>query len=478
MNKCAVFLACMMLVLTSIVPAGSMTTMGREWTTVATDAEPTYSTIPYFTLNSDGSITATSAWNEYAVVGTELAVKVGDVVSYHVVNTAEPRNHTGTVGPSTWITGMWSAPVSSSGGIFDIEARTYTEMALAYTSGSGMGAARSFMVTWEFTAADTVQLTIDNPETTGLTGAMEGSESVAISNVSDIKGFVLTNYSSEQDMTISDFVHTSAYRTNTPDPTVDETDVEFDLSERTVSGAISWAAPNDPNIVTLYSYDVYFDPNQANVMAGDVSVKVANDQTGTFWTLPADLALDTTYYWRVDTNVDYDYIPGTEPNTVVGNVWWFTTVPPSPEIEGFDNVFTTIALLPAGLSAEVSDGDNNVSSVVFTVLEDDYQYPEGATYTLLPNVSNLYAPTAAFTPDTPGNYKIKLEVSDGTATDTAVALIQVYADACEAAQNNPNGWTANYYDRDGDCDVDILDFSEFALEWLNDTSLQTQDTYE
>jgi hypothetical protein len=120
-----------------------------------------------------------------------------------------------------------------------------------------------------------------------------------------------------------------------------------------------------------------------------------------------------------------------------------------------------------------------LSSATFTVLEDDPEYPIGATYVLTPNVSNLFAPTAAFTPSLPGIYKIQLEVTDAeAATDTAIAVIQVYEDACEAAKSNPNGWTANYYDRDEDCNVDLSDLSEFALEWLGDTSLQTQDTYQ
>ena len=37
-------------------------------------------------------------------------------------------------------------------------------------------------------------------------------------------------------------------------------------------------------------------------------------------------------------------------------------------------------------------------------------------------------------------------------------------------------WAANYYDRNGDCDVDLSDFAVFAAAWMNDTGMQVQET--
>ena len=52
----------------------------------------------------------------------------------------------------------------------------------------------------------------------------------------------------------------------------------------------------------------------------------------------------------------------------------------------------------------------------------------------------------------------------------------VYADGCQAAKD-VGGWIANYYDSDSDCIVDLGDYSVFAAEWLNDTSMLVQEEY-
>jgi hypothetical protein len=94
---------------------------------------------------------------------------------------------------------------------------------------------------------------------------------------------------------------------------------------------LSWAAPNDPNIATLLGYDVYLDPNEVKVRAGDASVKVSSGKTDTSFDPNPDLLDNTPYFWRVDTTLVFN----TDPNRVVtkGYVWKFTTRPAAPVIQ-------------------------------------------------------------------------------------------------------------------------------------------------
>jgi hypothetical protein len=56
--------------------------------------------------------------------------------------------------------------------------------------------------------------------------------------------------------------------------------------------------------------------------------------------------------------------------------------------------------------------------------------------------------------------------------------VHVYADSCEAAKNNPNGYTAPAYDFNDDCKVDFLDFALFAASWLKNESLADEVLYD
>ena len=59
--------------------------------------------------------------------------------------------------------------------------------------------------------------------------------------------------------------------------------------------------------------------------------------------------------------------------------------------------------------------------------------------------------------------------------DSGTLQVSLGEDACAAAQMVVPDWAGfNYYDRDQDCDVDIIDFSAFAVEWMDDRSLSGQ----
>jgi hypothetical protein len=132
-----------------------------------------------------------------------------------------------------------------------------------------------------------------------------------------------------------------------PDPMNFERDVEFDLSDRDVSGAVSWLAPTDSDIVTIYGYDVYMDTDENKVInataAAPGTLYASLGQAGTDFDPGADL-LYANYYWRVDALVDLASVPGTGPDVVTGYVWTFRTWEPDGslvDIDPFGNLHYT-----------------------------------------------------------------------------------------------------------------------------------------
>jgi hypothetical protein len=144
----------------------------------------------------------------------------------------------------------------------------------------------------------------------------------------------------------------------------------------------------------------------------------------------------------------------------------------------FNNVITTQELLPAFLSASVANNAGPITRVTFTLLTDDTEFPPGAAATVIDTTVDNQNPTAHLYTNRPGTYKVRLEVSDGTATLEKIAEGVVYADPCEAQKNVPGGWVADYYDTNEDCIVNLADFADMAGEWLNETSMTSQEAYE
>jgi hypothetical protein len=273
-----------------------------------------------------------------------------------------------------------------------------------------------------------------------------------------------------------------------PDPANGEMYVVTNLSNRSVPGAVSWQAPTNPNIAAVFGYNLYMDTNETRVAnatpaSTDLLYKSlqSGGQTGTRFAPGANLEYSTTYYWRVDAIVDLTTVPGNTINdasTLTGGIWRFTTIPYYlPPVLTFYNVITTLGLLPAELSATVI-GSDPITSVVFTLLTDDTEFPPGAAAKLTNTTINNQNPTATLTTNMPGTYKVRLEVSDGATTVEEIAEVVVYANPCEAKKNAPSGWTKDYFDSNDDCIVNLADLVNMADEWLHETSMTSQKTYE
>lgn len=255
---------------------------------------------------------------------------------------------------------------------------------------------------------------------------------------------------------------------------------------------VSWYSPeqdkngnfvNDPNIVS-FTYDIaYYTVNTAAVTPDDPNMATkATTYTNVSnpYTLVPPVGNAKTMFWRVDTHVVWDsnQITGNFSDVIEGNVWQFTTRPAYlPPSLALNSVITTLGILPAQLAGTVTGNTDTITSAVFTLMENDFQFPVGAVASLTTTTTNNQNPKAELTTDKPGVYKVKLVISDGTTTLEKIAEVVVYTDACAAKKASPGGWTANTYDRNGNCLVQLSDFAVLAQNWLNDTSMKVQETY-
>ena len=257
-----------------------------------------------------------------------------------------------------------------------------------------------------------------------------------------------------------------------PDPSDGQTAVLLDAD-------LSWTAGDDPNITEVYSFDVYVDPNIAKVQSGDTDclyVSLARGPTATTYDPnPSgdNFVPDTIYYWRVDTELQLDNM--TEPNLISGIIWSFSTSIPSsrPQVNAGENLLSTVAMGLAGiqLNGTVIDPDDNLITVEWSVIEQ----PGGSTV----EFTDASDPATTITVDAVGLYVLKLfaEDADGQVSSDQIEIL-IYANPCEAAQNNPDGYSSIDSDTDSSCEIDIEDFASIASEWLKDNYLTEYATYE
>ncbi len=96
----------------------------------------------------------------------------------------------------------------------------------------------------------------------------------------------------------------------------------------------------------------------------------------------------------------------------------------------------------------------------------------GSTFPLFPQPDVVFDdatdPKTTVTIGETGEYILELTAIDTANHEVSDAIqIIVYADACEAAKNNPTApYTPLEFDFNGDCQEDLLDFAMFAAKWL------------
>jgi len=221
------------------------------------------------------------------------------------------------------------------------------------------------------------------------------------------------------------------------------------------------ASPNwqDPGVKVI---EIPADTNPAD---GNVDPNASYSLTG--------LQRDALYYWIVDESLvgatgleDWD-------NIIVGAMWSFETITSAPEVDAGRSILTWLkeGTTTVDLSGTVTDVTGDVTATTWSVVSSP---PESVV-----SITNSSAAVTTATLTETGTYVLELHAVDAALNEAADQMeIRVYADSCEAAQNNPNGFTAPLGDLNNDCKVDFIDLAMLAAAWLDDTSLMGDVLYD
>jgi len=262
------------------------------------------------------------------------------------------------------------------------------------------------------------------------------------------------------------------------------------------STTLSWKAgvdPNDPNVPNPNITQHYlwlslpYDPDNAFIPAQwweQVGVQK--------FTIPADtdpldgkvdpnaskiitgLQKDKLYLWFVDEGLTGNSGPDeADPTKIIwGNEWRFETEKSAPVVDAGNSIITWLedGMTTVDLNGTVTDSSGDVAMIQWSMLS-----PPGAAVDI---ANTAVAATTATLTET-GTYMLQLYARDATMQESYDAIeVKVYNDSCEAAKNNPNGYTPPEFDFNDDCVENFLDFALFAAKWLESASLTTDLLYD
>jgi hypothetical protein len=178
----------------------------------------------------------------------------------------------------------------------------------------------------------------------------------------------------------------------------------------------------------------------------------------------AGLQKDSLYFWAVDESLGASG-PTDADNIILGGTWTFETEKSGPVVDAGSSIVTWLkaGTTTVDLNGTVTDSTGDVTAIQWSVVAS----PLGSNVNIANN--SVAATTATLTGT--GRYVLELHAIDATQQeDSGLIEINVYADSCEAAKNDPNGYTAPPYDFNADCKVDFIDFAMFAEGWLQNGS--------
>ena len=230
---------------------------------------------------------------------------------------------------------------------------------------------------------------------------------------------------------------------------------------------LSWVNP-DPNeetgtiTCTVYFSEVAIDPNRTGLTGltldpGDNSVLLS--ELG----ITEDLEDANDFYWVVDC------VDSSVSDPAVGKApynWvFFTFYNQAPTVDaGEDQLlygdgtnYPTVTLTGTATDEGLPD-----PPAALTTTWARIGGPDGAVIT---DESSL---TTDVTVTESGTYVFELTAFDGESYGSDTVTVIVGIDSCEAS--NLNGEDYNAMDFDENCIVDLLDFAEFAAEWLTCTN--------
>ncbi len=255
-----------------------------------------------------------------------------------------------------------------------------------------------------------------------------------------------------------------------------------DLYVPTTQTTVSWN-----NYVDATKCELYFgtDPNVLN----GTKITILNPAARETVAIPAaylPLSDQTDYYWAVDSyygvpapapqdpNAIHDpnaIITPATPNIFSDGVWHFRANHNGAPVvdvadqylwQGKDGVpgQATLAFMPFVTDDGLFPGDTLT-----------YQWTQlaGPAVTINPDDAVLKDISLVLT-ELSTDYQFQLTVSDGDRTTSVTARVVLAADACAASSQDPDFSYASG-DINKDCIVDLVDFTEMALNWLNCNSL-------
>ena len=262
------------------------------------------------------------------------------------------------------------------------------------------------------------------------------------------------------------------------------------------STTLSWQAgldPNDPNVPNPNITQHYmwlslpYDPCDPSIPAqwwdqvGVQKFTIAADtdpldgkvDPNAYKTITG-LQKDKLYLWFVDEGLAGNSGSGeADPTKIIwGNEWRFETEKSAPVVDAGDSIITWLegGTTTVDLNGTVTDSSGDVSVIQWSLLS-----PPGIAVDI---ANTAVAATTATLTET-GTYMLQLYARDATMQEDDDAIeIKVYNDSCEAAKNNPNGYTPPEFDFNDDCIENFLDFALFAAKWLESTSLTTDLLYD
>ncbi len=276
--------------------------------------------------------------------------------------------------------------------------------------------------------------------------------------------------------------------------------------------ALSWSGPDPNHPSETITCDVYWldagvtqltkDPNMGPIVTDPGVVQIADDiPTGTFDLNDALVSVlplqdDHYYYWAVHPNDPN--APGL-PVTVKGDTWYFYTgdalpIPGKPVDQYMWLAQDDFAIGGIGdtnpnvryFEVTATYTDDGKSAIVDANLENlNWGWDPEMGERGITEVSDVHTPGVGggtvtaiykteynaadpnYSTDLPGYWQIRLEVTDGSGTAYGDAGIHRIFETCgEAAYADPEDLYDGYYDTNGDCIVNISDFSDFADAWL------------
>jgi hypothetical protein len=184
------------------------------------------------------------------------------------------------------------------------------------------------------------------------------------------------------------------------------------------------------------------------------------------------LQMDALYFWAVDESLGASG-PTDADNLILGSTWSFETITSGPVADAGSSIVTWLkeGTTTVDLNGTVTDATGDVTAILWSVVAS----PPDSTVDIADTSVGVTTATLAAT----GQYALELHAVDAVQhEDSDLMEINVYGDSCEAAKNNPNGYTAPLYDFSDDCEVNFIDFAMFADNWLEGASLTEDALYD